>query len=177
MKRATTIRLTSALAVTAALVVTATAMAATIGGRSSGSATNSEAEQIRMSEGALLRATVEGDIAAARQLLAEDFQLVTPLGGLQSREDYLGAVAGGVLDFLVFEPVSAIDVRLYGHAAVIRYRSKIELVAFGERLSHDAWQTKLYEKRQGHWQVVWAQTTAVPNNVALVIEALKPVGH
>jgi hypothetical protein len=66
---------------------------------------------------------------------------------------------------------------MYGNAAVVRFQSAFDLVAFGERLTHLAWHTDLLERRQGHWQVVRAQTTAVPNNPALVIEALKPVGH
>jgi hypothetical protein len=32
----------------------------------------------------------------------------------------------------------------------------------------------LYERRQGRWQVVWEQTTAVPNRLDLFIESLKP---
>jgi hypothetical protein len=176
MKRVTKIRLEPLLAVLAAVVVAATVVAATAVARpSSRSVTSSAADQVRAAERALMRATVDADTATAGQLLADDFQLINPLGDSQTREDYLATL--GAIDFLTWEPVSEIEVRLYGNAAVARFQSAFDLVAFGERLTHRAWHTDLLERRQGHWQLVRAQTTAVPNNPALVIEALKPVGH
>ena len=47
-------------------------------------------EQLREIERARLRALVAGDMAAARALHADDFQLVTPLGTAISKEQYLG---------------------------------------------------------------------------------------
>ena len=38
---------------------------------------------------------------------------------------------------------------------------------------HLRWETLFYERHRGSWRVAWEQTTAVPNNVGLVIEALK----
>ena len=50
----------------------------------------------------------------------------------------------------------------YEDTAVLRYKSHIEVRTVGEgRLSHGAWHTCLYENHDGHWQVVWEQTTAV----------------
>ena len=46
--------------------------------------------------------------------MADDFQAVTPSGDTLAREDYLGAVAAGVIDYLVFEPVSRIAGRRSG---------------------------------------------------------------
>jgi len=96
-----------------------------------------------------------------RQLHADDFQLINPAGFAFSRDEYLGDVAAGDVDYLVFERASAIDVRLYGQAAVIRYRSNIDIVVFGQRFSLQAWHTDLYERRHGHWQVVWSQATEI----------------
>jgi hypothetical protein len=66
-------------------------------------------------------------------------------------------VASGELHYVVWEPESSIDVRVHGDAAVIRYRSKLEIVVRGERVPlHRYWHTDSYEKRAGRWQVVWS---------------------
>jgi hypothetical protein len=61
-----------------------------------------------------------------------------------------------------------------GDSATLRYRESFDLVKGGTRLTHQAWSTVLYERRQGRWQVVREQTTAVPNRLDLFIESLKP---
>jgi hypothetical protein len=119
------------------------------------------AELLREIERTRLQALVDADLGVVAPLLAEGFEVVTPDGAPLTREAYLGAVAGS-LDYLAFEPVTTIEVRLYGDAAVLTYRSHLDIVAAGQdRLEHEAWHTYLYERRQGQWQVVWEQATAV----------------
>jgi hypothetical protein len=43
---------------------------------------------------------------------AMSYQLINPLGGVLSKDDYLGVVAAGDINYLVWEPES-IEVRLY----------------------------------------------------------------
>jgi uncharacterized protein (TIGR02246 family) len=120
-----------------------------------------EVEAIRATERERLRALVAGDVAAAARFHADDFQLVNPPGGVLTKEQYLGGLAAGVFDYLVWEPDS-IAVRLHGDAAVIRYRSQLEIVVQGEKTSkRPYWHTDLYERRDGRWQVVWSQATEV----------------
>jgi hypothetical protein len=151
--------------------------AAAVRGPSSTAEGSRQADRVRDTIRMLDQATVEADAATMRRLLADDFQLINPLGVPTSREEYVGSVASGQLDFLAFEAVSDIVVRLYDDdAAVARYKSSVDLAAFGQRLTHQAMHTDLLERNRGRWQVVWAQTTAIPNNPALVIEALKRAG-
>src|SRR3954453_1941062 len=82
----------------------------------------SEADNVRATEQRRLRALLAGDVGAARPLHAEEFQLVTPLGVVLSREEYLGAIADRHLHYAVWEVDSPIDVRIYGDMALIRYR-------------------------------------------------------
>ena len=120
-----------------------------------------EADVLREIERERLRALVNGDVEAARRIHADDFQLINPFGGAISKEQYLGGISSGEIDYLIWEP-GAIDVRLYGPAAVIRYRSELEIVAFGQRIARRPyWHTDLYEKREGRWQVVWSHATEV----------------
>ena len=79
-----------------------------------------------------------------------------------SKEEYLGAIASGGLDSLVFEPVSEIGVRLYAQAAVIRYQSQIQIVIDGQDVGlSNFWHTDVYEQRDRRWQAIWSQATEI----------------
>ena len=123
--------------------------------------THAVAEQIREVERARLRALVAADIDVASELHASDFQLVTPVGAALSRDEYLGAIANGHIDYVAWEPGS-IDVRVYGNAAVIRYQAVLEVVFGGHPVPRATyWHTDTYECVEGKWQVVWSQATEV----------------
>ena len=125
------------------------------------SSPQAEADLIRATERERLRALVEANMEVARQLHADDFQLINPRGGSLSKEQYLEGIASGQLDYLVWEPES-IEVRLYGEAAVIRYQSQLEIVVQGQKVPRQRyWHTDTYEKRNGRWQVVWSQATGI----------------
>jgi Domain of unknown function (DUF4440) len=120
-----------------------------------------EADQVRATERERLRALVAADVETARMLHADDFQLVNPLGETLSKEQYLGGVASGEIDYLVWEPGS-MEVRLHGTSAVIRYPSRLEIVVGGQKVPlRSYWHTDSYEKRADRWQVVWSQATEV----------------
>ena len=120
-----------------------------------------EADLIRTTERERLRALVEANVARARQLHADDFQLINPLGGSLSKKQYLAGIGSGELDYLSWEPDS-IAVRLHGEAAVIRYPSHLEIVVQGRHVPRQRyWHTDLYERRDGQWQVVWSQATGI----------------
>jgi len=121
-----------------------------------------EVDVIRSIETKRLRALQDADLDAAKAFHADDYQLITPSGSPMTRDEYLGAVASGILDYIVFEAVSPIAVRLYRDAAVIRYETHIESAWNGVRgRGGRFWHTDVYEKRDGRWQVVWSQATPV----------------
>ena len=120
-----------------------------------------EAELIRETERARLRALVGGDMETAGQLHATEFQLITPIGMALSKKDYLGAIASGQIKYLAWEP-GPIAVRHHQSHAVIRYRARLEVVFGGHRVAPgDYWHTDTYEYRDGRWVVVWSQATAI----------------
>ena len=159
------------LAVLAALAL-ATAV---VTGSSASPGSSSQAERLRAIETTRLQALVDADTATARKLMAPDVQVINPAGVPLSREDLLGAVDAGVLDFLVIEPSAPIAVRLSGDSATLRYQAAYDVVLGPTHVTHKAWTTALYERRAGRWQIVWEQTTAIPNNVGLFLESIKPV--
>ncbi len=120
-----------------------------------------DAELVRATERERLRALVAADMPVVRRLHADDFQLINPSGGALSKDQYLGGIASGVLDYLVWEPDS-IAVHLYGQAAAIRYQARLEIVVQGDTVPlRRYWHTDVYERRDGRWQVVWSQATEI----------------
>ncbi len=118
-----------------------------------------EADEIRNLERQRLHALVEADMGIANELHADDFELITPSGRALSRDQYLGRISSGEIDYLVFEADPEIRVCLYGQIAIIRYLSHIEVISRGQKGSLRCWHTDSYEKRNGHWQIVWSQAT------------------
>jgi Domain of unknown function (DUF4440) len=101
----------------------------------------------------------------ARQLhapdFAPDFQLITPIGDSLSKDEYLGAIAAGHLKYLIWES-EAIEVRLYGNAAVIRYQAQLEVIFGGHKVPISRyWHTDTYEQHEGYWLAVWSQATVI----------------
>lgn len=120
------------------------------------------ADQLRDVERRRLQALLDVDLTTIAVLHADDFQLVNPIGETLTKADYLDGLASGQIDYRVLEPDSAIAVRLYGDAAVLRYRSRLAIISEGFPVPLATyWHTDLYERRAGQWQVVWSQATAI----------------
>ena len=119
-----------------------------------------DVDLLQSTERERLRALVSGDVRRAAQLHADDFQLINPLGGALSKDQYLGGISAGQIHYLYWQP-QTIAVRLYGSAAVIRYQSELEIVVQGRHIPRQRyWHTDLYERRGSEWQVVWSHATA-----------------
>ncbi len=145
----------------AVALVVLTLAAGSLSCQSAASGSQAEADLIRATERQRLSALVEANVEVARHLHADDFQLINPRGQSFSKDQYLGGIASGEFDYLVWEPES-IEVRVYGEGAVIRYRSQLEIVVRGQKVTlRRYWHTDSYEKRNGRWQVVWSQATEI----------------
>jgi hypothetical protein len=124
------------------------------------SAAASDSEGVREVQNARSTALLAGDIETLRSIHADDFQLITPLGVVLSKDEYLGAVENGILNYRVLELASPVDFRFYGIIALIRYRIQIEIDVQGQSYPRAGyWFTDAYEKREGRWQIVWSQGT------------------
>lgn len=123
---------------------------------------NVQAEAIRAIQRERSAALLAGDVPTARRIHADDFQLVTPLGAVFSKEQYLGAVGAGIIKYLAMELDSPVDVRLYDGVALARYRAEIEVEVQGQRYQRAGyWFTDAFERREGCWQIVWSQGTEI----------------
>jgi hypothetical protein len=122
-----------------------------------------EADRLRALEGECARALVAGDLGCARALHADDFQLIIPGGMALTKDQYLGGIASGAIQYRSLEVIGEIAIRLYGAVALLRYQAEAELLFHGVEVPRTRiWKTDTFELRDGRWQVVWSQATAIP---------------
>lgn len=122
-------------------------------------ATEIEAIRTKLSE--RLVTLVDASFDAAYPFFAMGYEGIDPFGGTHAKGEYLGLVSSGDIDFLNWDVVSDIEIRLYGNAAVARYQSQFNIVVSGEETPFHLWHTDLYEKIDGMWKLVWGQDTRI----------------
>jgi uncharacterized protein DUF4440 len=116
-------------------------------------------------ERARVRALVAGDLESAGDVHADDFQLINPMGAALSKDEYLGRIQAGELRYEYWRP-EEISVRMHGDAAVLRYRSQVQVRIRGTVLPEQRlWHTDVYERRGGRWQAVWSQATEMRDSL------------
>jgi hypothetical protein len=120
-----------------------------------------EAQELRTLAAAEFQAFVTADSSQLDDILASEFTLITPAGDAWSRQKLLMSVESGELNFRTFQPRSTIEIRLDCEAAVLTYRSEIDVTFGSMHFRHEARHVDGYERRDGRWLKVWAQTTAV----------------
>jgi hypothetical protein len=121
-------------------------------------------EIIQQLEHRRLRALVDVDATVLDTLHSPAFRLVHPSGGVWTKEEYIGGVISGHIDYRRFEPVTGIEVMTDGDLAVLRYRSVIEIsVGAHEPGTLDCWHADTYRRGGADepWQVVWSQATEI----------------
>ncbi|MBT2555563.1 nuclear transport factor 2 family protein [Arthrobacter sp. ISL-5] len=103
---------------------------------------------------------IRQDAVGKPWLHSQDFHLVTPGGVSMTRDQYLGAIESGRIDYAIFEP-GEMSVRVSGDLAILRYRAELEATYDGQAVPRSAyWHTHCYERKGPIWQAVWSQATA-----------------
>ena len=119
-------------------------------------------DDLRALERRRLRALVERDLAVAQALHADDYELITPGAVRYSKDEYLGGIEDGSLDYEVFEPETDVAVLLLGEAAAVRYVARIAIRFPGGHDSGRFWHTDIWRLTDGRWQAVWSHATSIP---------------
>lgn len=120
-------------------------------------APQSETDRLRQIELDRLRDHITNEMDPADY--APEFRHINPAGQVISRDDYLERVASGAYVYRVLDPITDLEVRLYGDGAVITYQDRVDLSDGDRRLEATGWHTMVYEQRDGRWVIVWSQTT------------------
>lgn len=92
-----------------------------------------------------------------------------------SRQQYMSGIASGRLRYAAWTPES-IAVRVNGSTAILRYRATLVMIVAGADTvkPYGHWHTDVYEKRDGRWQAVWSQATAIKSSTTAVPLAVIP---
>ena len=115
---------------------------------------------IRHLEEEVAAATERNDADALVPLLAPDFTFVNPAGLLITKDAFLNNFRAGRLRNSSYK-VDEVQVRVYGDAAVVTYRSTVAGTAGLQDLAPERRRTTVLIKRDGKWLIVAQQSTPI----------------
>jgi ketosteroid isomerase-like protein len=103
-------------------------------------------------------ASLHRDADFSLKTLAEDYVAITPLGQVTTKQDTVSARRSGQLRY---ESMNITDmvVRLYGDTAVVTARADVKGHQLGEDFSGPYRYTRVWVRKNGHWQAVSYQAT------------------
>jgi ketosteroid isomerase-like protein len=103
-------------------------------------------------------ASLHRDAEYSRRTLAEDYVAITPLGQVTTKQDSVSARKSGQLRYDTIN-VTDMVVRVYGDTAVVTARADVKGHQLGEDFSGPYRYTRVWVRREGHWQTVSYQAT------------------
>ncbi|MBZ5707618.1 MAG: nuclear transport factor 2 family protein, partial [Acidobacteriia bacterium] len=103
-------------------------------------------------------AAIRRDVSFVERTLAEDYVGIGPLGAVVTKADTVAARKAAQLHYDSIE-ISEMVVRLYGNTAVVTARAEVKGSELGEDFSGPYRFTRVWVKRNGHWQTVSYQAT------------------
>src|SRR5215468_88251 len=103
-------------------------------------------------------AALHRDAAFSERTLAEDYVAISPLGQVVGKAETVAARRTAQLRYDSIE-VTEMVVRLYGSTAVVTARADVRGKELGEEFSGPYRFTRLWVRRNGHWQTVSYQAT------------------
>ncbi len=108
-------------------------------------------------------AMMSRDVQALRRMLADDLTYTHSSGQLETKEQLIESIASGAFQYLAILPEGALDVRVYGDAAVVTGKGTFRVRAGGEERSLKLRFTDVYIVRGDVWQMVAWQSTRLPD--------------
>jgi len=103
-------------------------------------------------------AALHRDPAFSERTLAEDYVAISPLGQVIGKAETVAARRTAQLRYDSIE-VTDMVVRLYGSTAVVTARADVRGKELGEEFSGPYRFTRVWVRRNGHWQTVSYQAT------------------
>jgi hypothetical protein len=134
---------------------------ATLAARPQSSSTPHDQEAIRQVvdlERQSKEAAIRRDVSFVERTLAEDYVGIGPLGAVVTKDDTVAARKAAQLHYDSIE-ISEMVVRLYGNTAVVTARAEVKGSELGEDFSGPYRFTRVWVRRNGHWQTVSYQAT------------------
>ncbi len=147
---------TLAVTLTAAAVLVASA--GPVGAQAASSA--AVEEQIKKIEKDRAAAVTRADVAALEAVTSDDYSLIDRNGRVRDKAQTMSAIKTGDIKITSNE-VSDLKVRVYGDTAVVTGRADTKGTIGGKDVSGPMLFTRVYVKKNGRWQSVAFQQTAI----------------
>ena len=117
-------------------------------------------EALKQTEQNLLDSLLKGDGAPFEQALADTFVFIAPDGTAQQRAAFIADLTNGNLK-MASSTNDDMDVRVYGNAEVVSYRSTDKGTNKDKDISGQYRWTDVFVKEGGKWRIVSTQGTPV----------------
>lgn len=124
-------------------------------------ATTSAEQSVRQLFDELVVSYSKNDAAAPARIFAEDFTFTNPFGEVMTKEQRIGEIKPGGVQFDSYT-VDDVKVRVYGDTAVVTNRATLSGKRGDQVLAGQYRVTSVFVKKGGNWQVVAAQSTRIP---------------
>jgi ketosteroid isomerase-like protein len=115
-------------------------------------------EELLKLENEFARAVASNDADALGRLLADDWIIVEPDGGMIDKARFLGVIRSGALSHESMESTD-LRVRVYGYTALVTALTTSKGKFMGQDFSSCERATDIFVKQSGRWQCVFTQLT------------------
>jgi ketosteroid isomerase-like protein len=113
-------------------------------------------------EKAFAEAIVKNDLEGIGRLVADDWIIIDPDGGIVERARFFEVIKSGALTHDIMESED-LRVRVYGDSAVVTGVTRTKGKFMGQEFSTQERATDVFVKRDGRWQCVLTHLTRFPN--------------
>jgi ketosteroid isomerase-like protein len=119
-------------------------------------------QEVIATERAWVEAHRNLDIARLASLMADEYVVITEDGRVLGKEEDLASYSTGDRHW-EFAESDEYDLRVYGNSAILIGRWRARGVNAGYHFDYAARFVAHYVKRDGRWQMSFAQSTTIPN--------------
>lgn len=117
-------------------------------------------DEIKALEEQRNRAILSGDAATLERMTSDDYTFITLRGELRTKAEIVKGFQSGSFKY-DSRTISDLNIRVYGHSAIVTGRSIQKGVENGKDYSGDYRFTRVYIKQRGRWITVALQTTPI----------------
>ena len=119
-------------------------------------------EELLKLEKAFAEAIVKNDPEAIGRLVADDWIIIDPDGGIVDRKRFFEVIKSGALTHEMMESED-FRVRVYGDSSVVTGVTRTKGKFMGQEFSTRERATDVFVKRDGRWQCVLTHLTRFPD--------------
>ena len=102
------------------------------------------------------------DVKTLRDLFAEEFVYQTLQGATHTKSSYIGVISSGDVKINSFKRENS-RVKFYGDTATVMATTRLDVAFKGEPRKVSLFYLNVWVKRDGRWQLVARQSTALPD--------------